>query len=440
MKSSVRFMTTRGGIRIAYCTAGAGQALVVVPSWISHLELDQDELVGPAFFELLGRGRLLVRYDKRGMGLSQRDLKDYSLEAQVADLASLIQHLGLEDIALFGSSQGGVIALAYAAKHPEVVSDLILYGTYHSIPWAVREKMSAVLPLIEADWTGLGTAPMIEMFVPGATTETREFFARYQKEAANGADAAAIMGALANYEVTSLLPEITVPTLIIHRRDDTAVDVVQSREIAAAIPNARLVVVEGKVHLPYWGETGPLLDPIRDFLGEDRILLHEQSTFRTILFSDLVGHTEMMSRLGDERGREVLREHERITREVLNEHSGTEVKTMGDGFMASFGSVMTAVECAIALQRAFAGREGEPLSVRVGINAGEPIEEDGDFFGATVILASRIAAKADGGEILVSDNVRSLSAGKGFSFADRGDFVAKGFEDPVRVYEVRWRE
>lgn len=121
MASSVRFMTTSDGIRIAYCTVGAGRALVVVPSWISHLELDQDELVGPAFFELLGRGRLLVRYDKRGMGLSQRDLKDYSLEAQVADLASLIEHLGLEDFALFGSSQGGVIALAYAAKHPEVV-------------------------------------------------------------------------------------------------------------------------------------------------------------------------------------------------------------------------------------------------------------------------------------------------------------------------------
>jgi class 3 adenylate cyclase len=375
------------------------------------------------------------------MGLSQRDLKDYSLEAQVADLASLIEHLGLEDFALFGSSQGGVIALAYAAKHPEVVSHLILYGTYHSIPWEVREKMSAVLPLIEADWTGLGTAPMIEMFVPGATTETREFFARYQKEAANGADAAAIMGALASYEVTSLLPEITVPTLIIHRRDDTAVDVVQSREIAAAIPNARLVVVEGKVHLPYWGETGPLLDTIRDFLGEDRILLHERSTFRTILFTDVEGSTSLTDRLGDAKARELLREHERITREALRAHGGSEVKTMGDGFMASFSSVTKAVECAIALQRAFAKRESdEPLSVRVGLNAGEPIEEDGDLFGATVILASRIAAKAEGGEILVADTIRGLCSGKGFLFADRGEFVAKGFEEPVRLYEVRWSE
>ncbi len=165
----------------------------------------------------------------------------------------------------------------------------------------------------------------------------------------------------------------------------------------------------------------------------------------------------MMSRLGDQKGREVLREHERITRKVLKAHGGTEVKTMGDGFMASFGSVTKAVECAVALQRAMdsanndnesplarATGEGKGVRVRVGLNAGEPIEEDGpdgrvDLFGATVILASRIAAKADGGEILVSDNVRSLCSGKGFVFADRGDFVANGFEEPVRVYGVSWR-
>ncbi|HEV8574348.1 MAG TPA: adenylate/guanylate cyclase domain-containing protein [Dehalococcoidia bacterium] len=148
----------------------------------------------------------------------------------------------------------------------------------------------------------------------------------------------------------------------------------------------------------------------------------------------------MMSRLGDERGRAVLREHETIFRNALKQHGGTELKTAGDGFMASFRSVTKAIECAVAFQRAFAEREGEPLSVRVGLNAGEPIEEEGDFFGATVILASRIADKAEGGEILVSDVVRQLVAGKGFLFNDRGDHPLKGFEDPVRVFEVRWQD
>jgi class 3 adenylate cyclase len=172
--------------------------------------------------------------------------------------------------------------------------------------------------------------------------------------------------------------------------------------------------------------------------------VEEQHAFRTVLFTDLVGHTEMMSRLGDDRGRAVLREHEAITRDVLKQHAGTEIKTMGDGFMASFGSVTKAVECAVALQRAFDEQNQEPgtenLNVRVGLNAGEPIEEDGDLFGATVILASRIAARAEGGEILVADTVRGLCSGKGFLFADRGEFTAKGFEEPVRVSEVRWRD
>jgi class 3 adenylate cyclase len=163
----------------------------------------------------------------------------------------------------------------------------------------------------------------------------------------------------------------------------------------------------------------------------------------TILFTDIVGHTEMMQRLGDAKGRDVLRGHERITRELLKHHGGAEVKAMGDGFMASFGSVTQAVECAVALQRAFAAHTEfmpEPLHVRVGLNAGEPIEEDGDLFGSTVILASRIAARAIAGEILVPDTVRGLLAGKGFLFGDRGEFVPKGFDESVRLWDVRWRE
>jgi len=215
------------------------------------------------------------------------------------------------------------------------------------------------------------------------------------------------------------------------------------------------VPLPGFVNWPAAGDTKSVVEAIDWFLDEESETrrtfpigprVDRQGSFRAILFTDLVGHTEMMSRLGDERGRAVLREHERITREVLKAHGGTEVKTMGDGFMASFGSVTRAVECGIAVQRAFAERNSsapealEGLSVRVGLNAGEPIEEDGDLFGATVILASRIAAKAEGGDILVADTVRGLCSGKGFLFADRGDFVAKGFEEPVRVYEVRWRE
>ena len=147
----------------------------------------------------------------------------------------------------------------------------------------------------------------------------------------------------------------------------------------------------------------------------------------------------MMSRLGDDRGRDILREHERLTRGALAAHGGSEVKTMGDGFLASFGSPQKALDCATELQRTFAeGIGGQPLRVRIGVNAGEPIAEDDDLFGASVIAAARIASRAEGGQVLVSNVVRELVTGKGFLFADTGEHVLRGFEDPVRIWELRW--
>jgi len=163
----------------------------------------------------------------------------------------------------------------------------------------------------------------------------------------------------------------------------------------------------------------------------------------TILFTDVEGSTALTDRLGDQRAQELLRAHNAIVRDALRAHGGAEVKTMGDGFMASFSSATRALECAIAMQRAFADRNpaaGEPVRIRCGLNAGEPIAEDEDFFGTAVITAARVAAQAQGGEILASDVVRQLVAGKGFLFSDRGDVVLRGFEDPVRLFELRWRE
>ena len=155
------------------------------------------------------------------------------------------------------------------------------------------------------------------------------------------------------------------------------------------------------------------------------------------------GSTALTQRLGDAKAREVLREHERIVREALRAHGGSEIKHTGDGIMASFASASRALECAIATQRALAQHNesaGEPIRVRIGLNAGEPIAEEKDLFGTAVIVAARIAAQAAGGEILVANVVRELAAGKGFLFADRGEVALRGFEDPVRLFEVRWRE
>ena len=204
---------------------------------------------------------------------------------------------------------------------------------------------------------------------------------------------------------------------------------------------------------PWQGDTQAVLTAIDEFLGEGEEAAPtaeptEPGTFRTVLFTDVEGSTALTDRLGDAKARELLRENERLVREALKSHGGAEVKTMGDGFMASFSSATKALESAIAMQRAFAAHNEsaeEPIRVRIGLNAGEPIAEDdpegrSDLFGTAVNMAARIAAQAEGGEVLASDVVRQLVAGKRFLFADRGETALRGFEDPVRLYEVSWRE
>jgi len=285
----------------------------------------------------------------------------------------------------------------------------------------------------------------------------------------NPRDYLTLIAACEATDITDLLPRVKAPTLVVHDSSSVFSTVPEfTRRVAAAIPGAQAVTVDGGA-----GIATTILAFLKGEAPSAKAPF-AAVTVVTVLFTDVVGHTEMMRRLGDARGREVLREHERITREVLKTHGGTEVKTMDDGFMASFGSVTKAVECAVALQKAFDERNRgvgveqlpplrlnsachpavaqplrasepaptlvEPLNVRVGLNAGEPIEDEGDLFGSSVILASRSAAKANGGEILASMAVRELCAGKSFLFADLGDHELRGFEDPVRVFEVKWKE
>jgi len=277
-----------------------------------------------------------------------------------------------------------------------------------------------------------------------------------------------------------------MPTLLLHGRGDPLIPFAAGRELAVGMPQARFVPFESNTGA-LWVLGDVLIPEIRRFLGlaEEAQEASAAAAPVTILFTDVEGSTALTQRLGDAQAREVLREHERIVRECLRSHGGSEVKTMGDGFMASFSSATRALECAIAMQKAFEarnadfsahpvakgespGREalegraepqpsahpstgsapadrgvsassaGETIRVRIGLNAGEPVAENDDLFGTAVIAAARIAALAEGGEILVSDVVRQLVAGKGFLFADRGEAALRGFEEPVRLYEVRW--
>jgi class 3 adenylate cyclase len=443
MEQQIRFCTTSDGVRIAYATVGEGPPLVFVRGWVSHLELDwQNESVRTSY-EIYAQRYRVIRYDKRGTGLSDRNVTDFSLEARLRDIEAVIAHLQIERFSLIGFSEGGPIAIAYAAANPERVSHLVLNGTYARGKNLGRpDVQDALLALVKAEW-GLGSETLTNMFMPGASKEEHEWFNNYQREAASRAGAAAMLEANYQVDVADLLPSIGGPTLVMHAKGDRAIAFAHGREIASAIPNARFLPLESDRHAPDEATATVMRDATLQFISGDTAAragpAHGDAPL-TILFTDITESTALTQQLGDAKAQELVRTHNAIVRDALKTSGGSEIKHTGDGIMASFSSPTKALDCAIAIQRAVASSDDARLAVHIGLNAGEPVAEDDDLFGTSVQLARRICDQSAGGEILASDVVRQLVAGKGFLFADRGDVALRGFEDPVRIYEVRWRD
>ena len=452
MEPRIQYAQSPDGVNIAFWTMGKGPALVQVRSGLSPFRMEWEIPEFRRFNERLAQKRMLVQYDMRGCGLSERDVTDFSPEALFQDLEAVVDRLGLERFALWGTATMGPVAIAYAARYPERVSRLILWHSHARASDLLKSPQIQALARLIDDWE-LYTDTMAHYLFGWAGGEPARRFAVRMRDSFTQETYRAFQAQFLTFDVTDLLPQVRAPTLVLHRRQLPWLSVDVATDLASHIPNARLALLEGQSGAPALEDSQVVLDAIDEFLGEGEeeaagAKPPEPGGFRTILFTDVEGSTALTQRLGDARARDLLREHERMVREALKSHGGSEVKTMGDGFMASFSSATRALECAIAMQRAFAERNEsapEPIRVRVGVNAGEPIAEDdpdgrSDLFGTAVILAARIAAKAEGGEILTSDTVRGLVAGKRFLFADRGDTALRGFEDAVRLYEVRWRE
>ncbi len=448
MEPRIQYAQTSDGVSIAYYTLGEGAPLVYVPNPpFSHIQLEWQTPEVRRWCERLAEKRKVVRYDGRGTGLSERIVTEYSLDALVLDLEAVVDRLELESFALFGSISAGPVAIAYAARYPERLSHLILWCTFaRGSDIFQAPSVQALRQLANADWE-LFTETRAHVAMGWSEGGQAHAFAAFMRECVTPEMAKAAYEAISEFDVMDVLPQVKPPTLVLHRRQNRVVDVGLASGLASRIPDARLALLEGDSVAPYLGDTEAVLSAIDEFLaeGEEAAAGAEPlapDDIHTILFTDVEGSTALTQRLGDAKARELLREHERMVREALKAHGGSEVKTMGDGFMTSFSSATKALECAIAMQRAFAEHSEsaeDPIKVRVGLNAGEPIAEDDDLFGTAVNEAARITATAKGGEILVSDVVRQLAKGKDFLFADRGETSLKGFDEPVRLYELRWR-
>lgn len=444
MEQQIGFCKTSDGVGIAYATLGDGPPLAYVCGWPVHLELEWEKPFARAFLEALAEGCRLIRYDMRGSGLSDRDITEFSLETLSRDLEAVVDQLKLERFALISLGVlGGPVAIAYAAANPQRVSKLVLNSAFvEGAKLISPERGQALIEYVDKfgfplrDFISL---PNVDM---GAERDVRQI----QDAAASPKVQAALLRLLYSADVSQWLDRLTMPVLVMHGHADRSVPFSRGRDLAARLPAAKFVAFEGN-SAAAWSESRVIIPEIHSFLG---IALPPPSAPRAasqglaiILFTDVEGSTALTERLGDEAARELLRAHEEIVRHQLQRHGGVEVKTMGDGFMTSFSSASSALECAIELQRALAAKSREhadtALRMRVGLNAGEPIAEGDDLFGTAVNLAARIAAEAGAGEILASDVVRQLAAGKGFLFVDRGEAALRGFEEPVRLYEVGWQ-
>src|SRR3990170_4201324 len=438
MEPRIQYVKTSDGVSIAYAVAGDGPPLVRVPlPGANHVQRDWEMFSN--IFPPLAQTFRLVLYDARGTGLSDRDAIDFSMEAMVRDLEAVVDRTGLQSVGLLAFHDGVPMAVTYAATFPDRVSHLILVDGWTKFSDFLSSPVwEAHAALLDKDWT-LFTETLARVLAGIDDPHMIGVLGEHMRACIEPEAYRAFSAAMMNYDVAALLPDVKAQTLVLHNNSNQFNPVRVGQKLAAGIPDARFLAIDD----PNYER---LVALVEEFAGAAaNVQPVEAGAFRTILFTDVEGSTALTQRLGDARAREVLREHERIVREALAAHGGSEVKTMGDGFMASFGSATKALECAIAMQRAFEERsaslpahpeafEGraepqpsahastgsaradrsvgaEAIRVRIGLNAGEPVAEEGDLFGTAVNLAARIAAQAQGGQVLVSDVVRQLGAG-----------------------------
>ena len=440
MDSSTRYAQSPDGASIAYQVHGDGPLdLVFVPGFVSHVELIWEEPAIARFLRRLASFSRLIVFDKRGQGLSDRLGRPPTLEESMDDLGAVMDAAGSERAAVFGISEGGPMSALFAATYPDRVSSLVLYGTFARMvrtadfPEGVRaERFDEWADLVRRGWGG---AVGVELWAPSeeGNPEFERWWARLLRQGTSPSGAIELMNLYREIDVRAVLPAISAPTLVLHRRDDRMLPARHGNYLAEHIPGARYVELDGADHLPTVGDHGALLDEVEEFLVGSRGAHGVDRALATILFTDIVGSTETAARLGDRRWRDLLERHDATVRRELAVHRGREVKTTGDGFLATFDGPARAIRCATAIQGELS-RSG--VEIRSGIHSGEVETIGADVGGMAVNIGARVGALAAPGEVLVSSTVRELVVGSGIEFEERGSHRLKGAPDEWHLFAV----
>ncbi len=429
-----------GDISIAYQVVGEGPIdLIYASSWIGNMELFWEEPSFSRFLRRLASFSRLILFDKRGTGSSDRVAKMPILEEQISDIGAVMDAVGSRRAALFGASEGGSHCALFAATCPERIRALILYGTVATTiwspetPWGIPDEVfEAFMKIAEQHW---GEPVGVPLFAPSMVGDKRyeEWFARLTRLAASPADAIAILRMLREIDIRHVLPSIHVPTLVIQRAEDRAVQVENGRYIAGRIPGAKYIELPGTDHFVYLGDADAILDEVQEFLTGVRPAPEPDRILATVLFTDIVGSTELTADMGDRRWTELLEGYYALARNELERFRGREIKTMGDGLLAAFDGPARAIRCACAVRES-ARRIG--IDTRAGLHTGECETMGEDIAGIAVDIGARVAAEATDGEVLVSSTVKDLVAGSGLEFENRGPHRLKGVPDEWRLFAV----
>jgi class 3 adenylate cyclase len=422
-----------GDVRIAYQVVGEGPFdLVFVPGFISNLDVAWEEPYRARVWTRLAAFARLIMFDKRGTGLSDRAVGVPTLEERMDDVRAVMDAVGSQQAALFGISEGGAMSVLFAATYPERTRALVLYGTYgHFSSWVVPPDMiDAALDRMEKNW---GTGESIHLFAPSvASDETFKLsWARFERLGASPSAVVALMRMNSEIDIRPILPSIRVPTFIIHRQGDVRVNVEAGRFMARQIPNAKYLELPGSDHALWTGETERVLDAVEEFLTGSRSTIESDRVLATVLFTDIVNSTKRAETIGDRAWHDVLDRHNALVRREISRHRGHEVRTMGDGFLATFDGPARSIRCALAINE---GVEALGLQVRAGLHTGEVEMADDDLSGIAVHIASRVATMAKPGQVLVSNTVRDLVAGSNIRFHDEGSHSLKGLTESVRLF------
>jgi class 3 adenylate cyclase len=428
-----------GDARIAYQVIGDGPFdLILVPGFVSNVEHLWEMPGAPAILERLASYARVITWDKRGTGLSDPVVRLPPLDERMDDMLAVLDAAESERAALLGVSEGGPLSILFAATHPQRVSALVMYGAAPRMAWAPDYTWGLPPELYsdtmrEAVLEGWGDGVLLDVFAPSYSEDEamREAWGTFQRVGASPSMGLATLEALFEIDVRDILPSIHVPTLLIHRAGDRAIAARGSQFMADHIPNAKYVELEGEDHLWFVGGVDAIFDEVEEFLTGARRSVVDDRMLATVLFTDIVDSTSKVAQLGDHRWRELLGEHDALVRRELERFRGREVKTVGDGFLATFDGPARAVTCAGAIRDR---THALGITVRAGVHTGECELVGEDIAGVAVNIAARISALAGPDEVLVSRTVTDLVYGSGIEFEDRGFSELKGVPDTWQLF------